>query len=184
MLVVHWNGQLSFSGTPAKTFENPWSVCQLPNNYAEAMLTLPSLYCTFCHESLASRFTPLAVVVPSLYCVHVRMSSGWTTSASNCTYTFSSILHFSKKVKCTLVQALRLCTGRTVHRGSRGIALPFLDHGTRRGWGVSVTPRPLFTSGKDPVPIIQEAGWAPGPVWTGAENLDPHRDSIPGPSNP
>jgi len=26
-----------------------------------------------------------------------------------------------KKVKCTLVQALRLCTGRTVHRGSRGI---------------------------------------------------------------
>jgi hypothetical protein len=27
------------------------------------------------------------------------------------------------KVKCTLVQALRLCTGRTAHRGSRGIAL-------------------------------------------------------------
>ena len=31
------------------------------------------------------------------------------------------------------VQVLRLCTGRTVHRGSRGIALLFLDHGTRRG---------------------------------------------------
>ena len=27
------------------------------------------------------------------------------------------------KVKCTLVQALRLCTGRTAHRGSRGIVL-------------------------------------------------------------
>jgi hypothetical protein len=25
--------------------------------------------------------------------------------------------------------------------------------------------------GKDPVPIVEEAGWAPGPVWTGAENL-------------
>jgi hypothetical protein len=24
---------------------------------------------------------------------------------------------------------------------------------------------------KDPVLIVQEAGWAPGPVWTGAENL-------------
>ena len=24
---------------------------------------------------------------------------------------------------------------------------------------------------KDPVPIAQEAGWAPGPVWTSAENL-------------
>ena len=32
---------------------------------------------------------------------------------------------------------------------------------------------PLFTPGKDPVPFVQEAGWAPGPVWTGAENLAP-----------
>ena len=37
--------------------------------------------------------------------------------------------------------------------------------------------------GKDPGPIVQEPGWAPGPVWTGAENLAPHRDSIPGPSS-
>jgi hypothetical protein len=77
------------------------------------------------------------------------------------------------KVKCTLVQALRLCTGRTVHRESRGIALPFHDHGTRRGCGVSVTPRPIFTPRKDTVPIAQEAVWALGPVWTGAENLAP-----------
>jgi len=34
-------------------------------------------------------------------------------------------------------------------------------------------PRPLFNPGKDPVPIVQEAEWAPGPVWTGAENLAP-----------
>jgi len=39
------------------------------------------------------------------------------------------------KVKCALVQALRLCTGRTAHRGNRGIALLFLDHGNRRGEG-------------------------------------------------
>ena len=78
-----------------------------------------------------------------------------------------------KKVKCTPVQAMKLCTDRTAHRGSRGIAVHFHDHGTRRGWGVSVTPRPLFTPGKDPLPVVQEAGWAPGPVWTGAENLAP-----------
>jgi hypothetical protein len=30
-----------------------------------------------------------------------------------------------------------------------------------------------FTLEKDPVPIVQEAGWTPGPVWTGAENLAP-----------
>jgi hypothetical protein len=61
------------------------------------------------------------------------------------------------KVKCTLVQALRLCTGHTGHWGSRGIALPFQDLSTRRGWGVSVTTQLLFTPGKDPVPIVQEA---------------------------
>jgi len=34
-------------------------------------------------------------------------------------------------------------------------------------------PRPQLTPGKDPVPIVQEAGWASGPVWTGVENLTP-----------
>ena len=43
---------------------------------------------------------------------------------------------------------------------------------------VSSTPRPHFTPGKDPVPILQEAGWAPGPVWTGGK-YRPHQDSIP-----
>ena len=72
------------------------------------------------------------------------------------------------KVKGTLVQAVRCCTA---HMGSRGIALLFLDHSARRGRGVSATPWPLFTPGKDLIPIVQEAGWAPGLVWTGAENL-------------
>jgi len=31
---------------------------------------------------------------------------------------------------------------------------------------------------KDPVPILQEAGWAPGPVWTVGKSR-PKRDSIP-----
>ena len=52
---------------------------------------------------------------------------------------------------------------------SRVIALPFHDYGTKREWGVSVTSRPLFTLGKDPLPIVQESGWDPGLVWTGAE---------------
>ena len=44
---------------------------------------------------------------------------------------------------------------------------------------MNVTPQPPFTPGKYSVPILQEAGWAPGPVWTGAENLALHRDSMP-----
>jgi hypothetical protein len=46
------------------------------------------------------------------------------------------------KLKCTLVQALRLCTSRTVRR-SRSIALLFLDHGTRRGEGSASHPAAL-----------------------------------------
>ena len=42
-------------------------------------------------------------------------------------------------------------------RVGRGIALLFLDRGTRKGWVVSSTPRQHFTPGKDPVPILQEA---------------------------
>jgi len=34
-------------------------------------------------------------------------------------------------------------------------------------------PRLLFAPRKDPVPIVQEVGRAPGPVWTGAENFAP-----------
>ena len=60
------------------------------------------------------------------------------------------------------VQALRLSTGRTAHRGSRGIDLPFLDHGARRGWGVSVTPRPLFTPGKTRYPLYRRLGGPQG----------------------
>ena len=36
------------------------------------------------------------------------------------------------------------------------------------------TPRlGRINPGKDPVPIGYEAGWAPGPAWTGAGNLTP-----------
>ena len=41
------------------------------------------------------------------------------------------------------------------------------------GWDVSATPRPLYPRERDPVLILWEDGWAPGPVWTGAENLAP-----------
>ena len=44
--------------------------------------------------------------------------------------------------------------------------------------GARSTLRPgRFTPKKDPVPTVQEAGWAPGQVWggVGAENLDPAR---------
>jgi hypothetical protein len=41
-----------------------------------------------------------------------------------------------------------------------------------------------LTTGKKSGTFLQEAGWSPGTVWTGAENLAPHRDRISGPSSP
>ena len=49
------------------------------------------------------------------------------------------------------------------------------------GWSTPLLGR--FTPWKDQLPNVYEAGWAPRSVWTGAENLAPHRDSIPGPSS-
>jgi len=69
----------------------------------------------------------------------------------------------------------RSCVAQGV---GRCVALLFHDRGTRRGWVVSSTARPHFTPGKDPVPILQEAGWAPGPVWTGGKSR-PHWSLIP-----
>ena len=43
---------------------------------------------------------------------------------------------------------------------------------------VSSTPRPHFTSRIDPVPILQEARWATGRVWTDGKSCS-HRDPIP-----
>ena len=41
---------------------------------------------------------------------------------------------------------------------------------------------PLYSRERDPVPIVQQALWAPGPVWTGAENFA--LTGIPSPDRP
>jgi hypothetical protein len=38
---------------------------------------------------------------------------------------------------------------------------------------VNVTRRHIYPWERDHIPILREGGWAPGPVWTGAENLAP-----------
>ena len=62
-----------------------------------------------------------------------------------------------------------------VQRVGRGIALLFHDRGTGRGEWSAACPGRTLPPGK--VPILQEAGWAPGPVWRGGKSR-PHRDSI------
>jgi len=44
------------------------------------------------------------------------------------------------------------------HRGSRGIAVLFLNLGVRMEWMVNATPRRLYAWQRDPVPIVEETG--------------------------
>ena len=81
-------------------------------------------------------------------------------------------------IKCTLVQALRLCTGRTAHRGSRGIALPFHDNGTRRGEGSLSRPGRFLPPGKAQYPLYRRLGEPQG-RYGQVRKISPHRDSIP-----
>jgi hypothetical protein len=47
------------------------------------------------------------------------------------------------------------------------MALGWTGLGIRWGWVVSVTLRPRFSPWeRAPVPTVQDAGWAPKPVWT------------------
>jgi hypothetical protein len=98
--------------------------------------------------------------------------SSWTTVYKSC---FNNIPFYKPIFRVTSFQNfLELflpVTGPVVaQRVGRGIALLLHDHGTRRGWVVSSTPRPYFTPGKDPIPIVQEVGWAPDLVWTGGKS--------------
>jgi hypothetical protein len=54
-------------------------------------------------------------------------------------------------------------------RGSRGILYSFFNLGLIWGGWSRHAPAALSPE-KDPLPIVQAAGWAPGPVWTAAEN--------------
>ena len=66
------------------------------------------------------------------------------------------------KVKCTLVQALRLCIGRTANRGSRGVALLFLDRGTRSGEGSASRPGRFLPPGRNRYPLYRRLGGPQG----------------------
>jgi hypothetical protein len=51
----------------------------------------------------------------------------------------------------------------------------FLNLGARCGWVVNATTRPLYLRGGNPAPNVQEAWWAPRPVWTGAQTSGNYR---------
>jgi len=69
---------------------------------------------------------------------------------------------WDKNVNFTVLQALRLFTVRTTRRGSRGIALLFLDHGTRRGECSASRPGRYLRQGKTRYPLYRRLGGSQG----------------------
>ena len=132
----------------------------------------------FVAQHLNHRATAVPLYVLGLHLLQFPRSTftvySWLSQSCSCLDYNRMIMKYGnyKKVKWSLY---RPCVAQ---RLGRVIALLFHDRGTRTGWVVSSKPRPHFTPGKDPVPILQEAWWAPGPVWTGGKSR-PHRDSIP-----
>ena len=155
--------------TPFRVTRSPSFFCFLSNGYVVIFHSANSciviitiyrmLYCHFCHSSIG-------------YIVTCHFSSAYIA--------ISAVCKEVKKVKCTLVQALGLCTGRTAHRGSRGISLITALEGVR---GQCHAPSALYP--RERRGIHCTGGW----VSTRA-GLDrcgksrPHWDSIPGPSSP
>ena len=87
----------------------------------------------------------------------VSRYTDWSTRPTNRTRKVRK-----SKVKCTLVQTLRLCTDHTAHRGNRSIAVSFLDHGTRRGEGSASLPGCFLPPGKTRYPLYRRLGGPQG----------------------
>jgi hypothetical protein len=79
-------------------------------------------------------------------------------------------LHYDYKsvnVKVRPVTCLWKYRGETRH-----IAVPILNLGAG-GWCVfNAKPLSFYPLERDPVPIVQDAGWVAGPVSTGVENIE------------
>jgi len=67
-----------------------------------------------------------------------------------------------RKVKCTLVQALRLCTGRTAHRGSKVAAQSFFTTALEGGKWSASRPGRSFFPGKTRYPLHRRLGGTQG----------------------
>ena len=141
---------------------NPTAQCHYPHG------VLCALHLQFYLCSLSStQFFHTTYCSEDECCIHVH-----SIIPEDRRFQYLKVFVFTFKVKWSHYRP------SVTQRVGRVIALLFHDHGTRRGWVVSSTPRPHFTPSKDPVTIAQEAAWAPGPVWTGRKS-HAHQDSIP-----
>ena len=133
----------------------------------------------------------LATVPTLLHVLHncILCSSNWLNAVTFVTQeiSFSGILrlqYFKHKPVSALPMSVRLAHVFLLFSHSNVIWWKTRKTTPRWGWVVNDTPRPLYSWERDSIPVVEEGGWAPGPVWMGREKSLTHRDSVPGPSIP
>jgi hypothetical protein len=80
-----------------------------------------------------------------------------------------------------LVKGVALCEGdMDGNHDSAQFSILFTCATSCPNWErvVNETVWPLYPRERDLVPVVEEGGWAPGPVWTGAEILPPPSTGI------
>ena len=80
-----------------------------------------------------------------------------TINTDGC-YSCSTYVKKGEKLKITLKQAIKTRGGVEVHLYS------FFNIDARWRYLVNATPRQLYPLERDPLPIVPDAGWIPGPV--------------------
>jgi len=80
--------------------------------------------------------------------------------------------------RSSAVQSLNISKAKHTALDFRNSEIPYYDLTFHSVWAylqcvtmVNDTPRPIYPRERDSLPIVEEAGWAPGPVWTSAEIL-------------
>jgi hypothetical protein len=115
-----------------------------------------------CHKTLGLDFHRWLYFKPrfSRACTHVRAMQ------AHFTHTWQRIQHYSTVTQNKLHQ-LQLAIKRRYWGGEYVQLLLNLNLGIRRDeWSVSRSGRASSPGKRPPVPTLQEAGWAPEPVWT------------------
>ena len=85
----------------------------------------------------------------------VNCLDGFLKLCSVCFATVHIVTLGKVKVKCTVVQALRLCSGRTTHRGVEVQLYPFLTTAVERGEESASRPGRSLPPGKTRYPLYR-----------------------------
>ena len=94
-------------------------------------------------------------------------------NAETCNIQYRKCFTLTSTANCKSARKVHPITGQRRPRGTEVWLYSFFNLSIRWGAGGQHYAPSRFNPGKDPVPIIEKAGWAPGLNWTGVENLAP-----------